>query len=91
MHLRDPRNAHTLALYLLPVVAAGLDWGVGGASIVAVVDALLSDGGRATAGRRLTIDDVDPEWRVEVDAFRDRPAGQSVLRMYREERLVADG
>jgi glutathione S-transferase len=45
-------------------------------------------GGRAIAGRRLVIEDLDADWRKEIDAFRTRPAGQFVLRMYREERLA---
>jgi glutathione S-transferase len=43
--------------------------------------------GRSLAGRRLTLDDLDADWRAEVEAFRARPAGQFVLRLYREERL----
>lgn len=48
-------------------------------------------GGRAIAGRRLGVDDLDAEWRAEVESFRARPAGQFVLRLYREERLPATG
>jgi glutathione S-transferase len=44
--------------------------------------------GRSLAGRRVSIEDVDAEWRSLVDEFRARPAGQFVLRMYREERLA---
>lgn len=43
--------------------------------------------GRSLTGRRLAIEDLDPDWRAEVEAFRRRPAGQFVLRLYREERL----
>lgn len=43
--------------------------------------------GRSLGGRPLSLDDLDPEWRAEVEAFRARPAGQLALRMYREERL----
>lgn len=43
--------------------------------------------GRSLVGRRMTIEDLDPEWRAEVEAFRERPAGQFVLRLYRDERL----
>jgi glutathione S-transferase len=43
--------------------------------------------GRSLRGRRLTLDDLDAGWRAEVEAFRQRPAGQFVLRLYREERL----
>lgn len=46
-------------------------------------------GGRAIAGRRLDIEDLEPDWRAEVEAFRARPAGQFVLRLYREERLAS--
>jgi len=45
-------------------------------------------GGRAIDGRRLGIEDLEPDWRAEVEAFRARPAGQFVLRLYREERLA---
>jgi len=44
--------------------------------------------GRAIQGRRLAIEDLEPDWRAEVEAFRARPAGQFVLRLYREERLA---
>ena len=44
--------------------------------------------GRSLPGRRVTIDDIDPEWRALVEGFRARPAGQLVLRLYREERLL---
>jgi len=37
-------------------------------------------------GRRLMLEDLDVAWRAEVEAFRARPAGQFVLRLYREER-----
>jgi glutathione S-transferase len=43
--------------------------------------------GRSLPGRRVTTDDIDPEWRALVEGFRARPAGQLVLRLYREERL----
>jgi glutathione S-transferase len=43
--------------------------------------------GRGLAGRRLALEDLDPDWRKDVEAFRRRPAGQFVLRLYREERL----
>jgi hypothetical protein len=43
--------------------------------------------GRSLGGRRLTLDDLDADWRAEVEAFRARPSGQFVLRLYREERL----
>ena len=46
-------------------------------------------GGRAIDGRRLGIEELEPDWRAEVEAFRARPAGQFVLRLYREERLAA--
>jgi glutathione S-transferase len=44
--------------------------------------------GRAIQGRRLAIEELEPDWRAEVEAFRARPAGQFVLRLYREERLA---
>ena len=44
--------------------------------------------GHSLAGRRVSIEDVDAEWRSLVEEFRARPAGQFVLRLYREERLV---
>jgi glutathione S-transferase len=38
-------------------------------------------------GRRMTLDDVrDPAWRAEIESLRARPAGQFILRLYREER-----
>ena len=43
--------------------------------------------GRSLEGRRLVVEDLDPDWRAEVEAFRRRPAGRFVLRLYREERL----
>ena len=46
-------------------------------------------GGHAIDGRRLGIEELEPDWRAEVEAFRARPAGQFVLRLYREERLAA--
>jgi len=46
-------------------------------------------GGRL-AGRRLLLEDVtDPAWRQEIERFRARPAGQFILRLYRDERLSA--
>jgi len=39
-------------------------------------------GGRAIEGRRLAIEELEPDWRAEVEAFRARPAGQFVLRLY---------
>jgi glutathione S-transferase len=44
--------------------------------------------GGGLRGRRLALEDLDPEWRAEVEDFRRRPAGQFVLRLYREERLA---
>jgi glutathione S-transferase len=41
-------------------------------------------GGRT--GRGLDLADLDPEWRAEVERFRQRPAGQFILRLYQEER-----
>jgi glutathione S-transferase len=43
--------------------------------------------GRSLSGRRLTIEELDADWRAEVESFRQRPAGQFVLRLYREDRL----
>lgn len=38
-------------------------------------------------GRRISLEDVrDPQWRAEIERFRARPAGQWILRLYREER-----
>ena len=37
-------------------------------------------------GRRLGVEDLEPQWRAEVERFRQRPAGQLILRLYREER-----
>jgi glutathione S-transferase len=45
--------------------------------------------GRAIGGRRFTIDELDADWRAEIESFRSRPAGRFVLRLYREERLAA--
>jgi len=39
------------------------------------------------SGRRLDIATLDPGWREEVERFRRRPAGQFILRLYREERF----
>jgi len=44
--------------------------------------------GHSLSGRRLAIEDLDDEWRRDVESFRARPAGQFVLRLYREERLA---
>ena len=46
--------------------------------------------GRSLRGRRITIDELDADWRAEVESLRQRPAGQFVLRLYREERLPPD-
>jgi len=43
--------------------------------------------GRSLRGRMLTLDDLDADWRAEIEGFRQRPSGQFVLRLYREERL----
>ena len=43
--------------------------------------------GRSLGGRRLALEDLDPDWRGVVESLRARPAGQYVLRLYREERL----
>jgi glutathione S-transferase len=43
--------------------------------------------GRSLGGRRLALEDLDADWQAEVEAFRARPAGQFVLRLYSEERL----
>jgi glutathione S-transferase len=43
--------------------------------------------GRSLRGRRLVLEDLDADWRAEVLDFRRRPAGQFVLRLYRDERL----
>lgn len=40
MRLRDPRTVHAVALYLLPVVVAWAGWGVGTATVVALVATL---------------------------------------------------
>ncbi len=45
--------------------------------------------GPSFPGRRLTIEELDADWRAAVEAFRARPAGQFVLRLYREERSPA--
>jgi glutathione S-transferase len=42
--------------------------------------------GCSLTGRRIVIEDVDADWRKLVEEFRARPAGQFVLRLYREER-----
>jgi glutathione S-transferase len=47
--------------------------------------------GRSLTGRRLLVEELDADWRSEVEALRARPAGQFVLRLYREERLGAGG
>lgn len=46
--------------------------------------------GRSLAGRRLLVEDLDAGWRAEVEALRARPAGQYVLRLYREQRSGPD-
>lgn len=43
-------------------------------------------GGGALATRFPPADTLPPAWRDEVRKFRDRPAGQFILRLYREER-----
>jgi glutathione S-transferase len=45
--------------------------------------------GPALPGRRLVVEELDAAWRAEVEAFRARPSGQFVLRLYREERSPA--
>lgn len=47
--------------------------------------------GPALPGRCLSIDELDARWRAEIEALRARPAGQFVLRLYREERSPAGG
>jgi glutathione S-transferase len=43
-------------------------------------------------GRRLLLEDVgDAAWRAEIERLRARPAGQFVLRLYREERAPLPG
>jgi glutathione S-transferase len=43
--------------------------------------------GARLAGRRLQLDEIaDPAWRAEVERLRARPAGQFILRLYRDER-----
>jgi glutathione S-transferase len=43
--------------------------------------------GAQLAGRRLQLDEIpDPAWRAEVQQLRAHPAGQFILRLYREER-----
>jgi glutathione S-transferase len=43
--------------------------------------------GGTLSGRRLAFEEVrDAQWRAEVEAFRARPAGQYVLRLYATER-----
>jgi glutathione S-transferase len=43
--------------------------------------------GARLTGRRLQLEEIeDVAWRTEVERFRARPAGQFVLRMYREQR-----
>jgi glutathione S-transferase len=44
--------------------------------------------GRSLRSGGFAIEDLDAGWRAEVEDFRRRPAGQFVLRLYREERLV---
>lgn len=44
--------------------------------------------GNRLTGRRLVLEDVhDASWRQEIERFRARPAGQFILRLYREERM----
>jgi glutathione S-transferase len=46
--------------------------------------------GHRLTGRRLALEDVtDRAWRDEIEQFRARPAGQFILRLYREERSTA--
>ena len=48
--------------------------------------------GPRLTGRRLALEDVtDPAWREEIERFRARPAGQFILRLYRDERTTAAG
>ena len=48
--------------------------------------------GNRLSGRRMAITDIgNPAWRAEVEELRSRPAGQFVLRLYREERNLAAG
>jgi glutathione S-transferase len=51
--------------------------------------------GARLGGRRLELADIrDPAWRAEVERLRAHPAGQFILRLYREERhlpAAADG
>jgi glutathione S-transferase len=43
--------------------------------------------GARLAGRRLQFEEIaDPAWRAEVERLRVRPAGQFILRLYRDER-----
>ena len=45
--------------------------------------------GHRLTGRRLQFADVaDAAWRSEIEEFRARPAGQFILRLYRDERAV---
>lgn len=48
-------------------------------------------GGGALATRFPPAESLPPPWREEVLAFRARPSGQFILRLYREERLAASG
>jgi glutathione S-transferase len=48
--------------------------------------------GARLAGRRLQLGEIaDPAWRAEVERLRARPAGQFILRLYREERMRRNG
>jgi glutathione S-transferase len=45
--------------------------------------------GARLTGRRVRLEDVASEpWRREIEQFRARPAGQFILRLYRDERAV---
>jgi glutathione S-transferase len=48
--------------------------------------------GNRLGGRRVTVADIrDPAWRAEVEELRARPAGEFILRLYREERAPRTG
>lgn len=47
--------------------------------------------GAALKGRRLDATELDPQWRACIEEFRRRPAGQFILRLYRDERAVRPG
>jgi len=61
------------------------------ASLAAIVVLPPEYAGRNLVGRRLGLDDLDADWRALVEEFRARPAGQFVLRLYREERQAVAG